>query len=66
MKLKINLEQEMTDEEFDTIYDEFGIDGEDRETRLCFLLKSILMAQLNKDNSLSYMSNKPKIDITIE
>lgn len=66
MKLKINLEQEMTDEELDDFYEEFGIDGENKAAQLCFLLKSVLMAQLNKDDSLSYMNNKPKVKITLE
>ena len=66
MKLKINLEQEMTDEELDVLYDEFDIDGENKAAQLCFLLKSVLMAQLNKDNSLSYMDKKPKVSIALE
>lgn len=66
MKLKINLEQEMTDEELDVLYEEFDIDGENRAAQLCFLLKSVLMMQLNKDNNLSYMNNKPKVNITLE
>lgn len=66
MKLKINLEQEMTNEELDVLYEEFDIDGENKASQLCFLLKSVLMAQLNKDNSLSYMNNKPKVGITLE
>lgn len=66
MKLKINLEQEMTDEELDVFYEEFDIDGENKAAQLCFLLRSVLMAQLNKDNSLSYMSSKPKVNITLE
>ena len=44
MKLKINLEQEMTDEELDVFYDEFDIDGENKAAQLCFLLKSVLVA----------------------
>ena len=66
MKLKINLEQEMTDEELDVFYEEFDIDGENKAEQLCFLLRSVLMSQLNKDNSLSYMNSKPKISITLE
>ena len=66
MKLKINLEQEMTEEELDVLYEEFDIDGENKEARLCFLLKSVLVAQLNKDESLSYMNNKPKVNVTLE
>lgn len=66
MKLKINLEQEMTDEELDAFYEEFDIDGENKAAQLCFLLKSVLMAQLNKDNSLSYMNSKPKVSIVLE
>ena len=66
MKLKINLEQEMTDEELDVLYEEFDIDGENKESQLCFLLRSVLMSQLNKDNSLSYMNSRPKISITLE
>ena len=31
MKLKINLEQEMTEEELDVLYEEFDIDGENKE-----------------------------------
>lgn len=30
MKLKINLEQEMTEEELDVLYEEFDIDGENK------------------------------------
>lgn len=66
MKLKINLEQEMTEEELDVLYEEFDIDGENKEAQLCFLLKSVLVAQLNKDESLSYMDNKPKVNVTLE
>ena len=66
MKLKINLEQEMTDEELDVFYEEFDIDGENKAEQLCFLLRSVFMAQLNKDNSLSYMNSRPKITITLE
>lgn len=66
MKLKINLEQEMTDEELDVLYEEFDIDGENKAAQLCFLLRSVLMAQLNKDDSLSYMNNKPKVNVTLE
>lgn len=66
MKLKINLEQEMTDEELDVFYEEFDIDGENKAEQLCFLLRSVLMSQLNKDNSLSYMNSRPKISITLE
>ena len=66
MKLKINLEQEMTDEELDVFYEEFDIDGENKAEQLCFLLRSVLMSQLNKDNSLSYMNSRPKINITLE
>lgn len=66
MKLKINLEQEMTDEELDVFYEEFDIDGENKAEQLCFLLRSVLMSQLNKDNSLGYMNSRPKISITLE
>lgn len=66
MKLKINLEQEMTEEELDVFYEEFDIDGENKAAQLCFLLKSVLVAQLNKDESLSYMNNKPKVNVTLE
>lgn len=66
MKLKINLEQEMTDEELDVLYEEFDIDGENKVAQLCFLLRSVLVAQLNKDGSLSYMNSKPKINIALE
>lgn len=66
MKLKINLEQEMTGEELDVLYEEFDIDGENKAAQLCFLLKSVLMMQLNKDDSLSYMNSKPKVNVTLE
>lgn len=66
MKLKINLEQEITEEELDVLYEEFDIDGENKAAQLCFLLKSVLVAQLNKDESLSYMNNKPKVNVTLE
>lgn len=66
MKLKINLEQEMTEEELDVLYEEFDIDGENKAAQLCFLLKSVLVAQLNKDDSLSYMNNKPKVNVILE
>ena len=66
MKLKINLEQEMTEEELSVLYEEFDIDGENKAAQLCFLLKSILLAQLNKDDSLSYMNNKPKVNVILE
>ena len=66
MKLKINLEQEMTDEELDVLYEEFDIDGENKAEQLCFLIRSVLAAQLNRDNSLSYMNSKPIINIALE
>lgn len=66
MKLKINLEQEMTDEELDVLYEEFDIDGENKAAQLGFLLKSVLMMQLNKDDSLSSMNSKPKVNVTLE
>lgn len=66
MKLKINLEQEMTEEELDVLYEEFDIDGENKAAQLCFLLKSVLVAQLNKDDSLSYINNKPKVNVILE
>ncbi len=66
MKLKINLEQEMTEEELDVLYEEFDIDGENKAAQLCFLLKSVLAAQLNKDESLSYMNSKSKVNVTLE
>lgn len=66
MKLKINLEQEMTEEELDVLYEEFDIDGENKTAQLCFLLKSVLVAQLNKDDNLSYMNSKPKVNVTLE
>lgn len=66
MKLKINLEQEITEEELDVLYEEFDIDGENKAAQLCFLLKSVLVAQSNKDESLSYMNNKPKVNVTLE
>lgn len=47
-------------------YEEFDIDGENKAAQLCFLLKSVLVAQLNKDESLSYMNNKPKVNVTLE
>ena len=39
MKLKINLEQEMTDEELDVLYEEFDIDGENKAAQLCFFVE---------------------------
>lgn len=66
MKLKINLEQEMTEEELDVLYEEFDIDGENKAAQLCFLLKSVLVAQLNKNDSLIYMNSKPKVNVTLE
>ena len=66
MKLKINLEQEMTEDELDVLYEEFDIYGENKAAQLCFLLKSVLVAQLNKDDSLSYMNSKPKLNVTLE
>ena len=33
------------------LIEEFDIDGENKAAQLCFLLRSVLMAQLNKDNS---------------
>lgn len=56
----------MTEEELDVLYEEFDIDGENKAAQLCFLLKSVLAAQLNKDESLSYMNNKPKVNVTLE
>lgn len=66
MKLKINLEQEITEEELDVLYEEFDIDGENKAAQLCFLLKSVLVAQLNKNDSLIYMNSKPKVNVTLE
>lgn len=66
MKLKINLEQEMTEGELSVLYEEFDIGGENKAAQLCFLLKSVLVAQLNKDDNLSYMNNKPKVNVILE
>lgn len=66
MKSKINLEQEMTEGELSVLYEEFDIGGENKAAQLCFLLKSVLVAQLNKDDNLSYMNNKPKVNVILE
>lgn len=66
MKLAINIEQELDKEEFETICDSFGIEEGDKREQLQFLLKSMLTAQLNSNDDLRYMNNKPKVSIAIE
>lgn len=66
MKLVVNVEQELDEEEFETICDSFGIEEGDKREQLQFLLKSMLTAQLNSNDDLKYMNNKPKVRITIE
>lgn len=66
MKLAINIEQELDKEEFETICDSFGIEEGDKREQLQFLLKSMLTAQLNSNDDLKYMNNKPKVSITLE
>lgn len=66
MKLVVNVEQELDEEEFETICDSFGIEEGDKREQLQFLLKSMLTAQLNSNDDLKYMNNKPKVSITIE
>lgn len=66
MKLVVNVEQELDKEEFATICDSFGIEEGDKREQLQFLLKSMLTAQLNSNDDLKYMNNKPKVSITIE
>ncbi len=67
MKLTINLEQELTEEEFDLVADGFDIDEDEsfemKKRDLVVLLRSIIKAQLGKDNTLE----KPaKVDIKID
>lgn len=67
MKLTINLEQELTDEEFDLVADGFDIDEDEsfemKKRDLVVLLRSIIKAQLGKDNALE----KPvKVDIRLD
>jgi hypothetical protein len=66
MKLVVNVEQELDEEEFETICDSFGIEEGNKIEQLQFLLKSMLTAQLNSNDDLKYMNNKPKVSITIE
>lgn len=66
MKLVVNVEQELAEEEFETICDSFGIKDGDKKEQLQFLLKSMLTAQLNSNDDLKYMNNKPKVNITLE
>lgn len=66
MKLSIKVEQELDEEEFETICDSFGIEDGDKRDQLQFLLKSMLTAQLNSNDDLKYMNSKPKVSITIE
>lgn len=66
MKLVVNVEQELDEEEFETICDSFGIEEGNKIEQLQFLLKSMLTAQLNSNDDLKYMNNKPKVRITIE
>lgn len=67
MKLTINLEQELTEEEFDLVTDGFDIDEDEsfemKKRDLVVILKTIVKTQLGKDNTLE----KPvKIDIRID
>lgn len=67
MKLTINLEQELTDEEFELVADGFDIDEDEsfemKKRDLVVLLRSIIKAQLGKDNTLE----KPvKINVRLE
>lgn len=66
MKLVVNVEQELAEEEFETICDSFGIKDGDKRGQLQFLLKSMLTAQLNSNDDLKYMNNKPKVNVTLE
>ena len=66
MKLVVNVEQELAEEEFETICDSFGIKDGDKRKQLQFLLKSMLTAQLNSNDDLKYMNNKPKVNVILE
>lgn len=67
MKLTINLEQELTEEEFDLVADGFDIDEDEsfemKKRDLIIILKTIVKTQLGKDNTLE----KPvKVNIRID
>lgn len=67
MKLTINLEQELTEEEFDLVADGFDIDEDEsfemKKRDLIVILKTIVKTQLGKDNTFE----KPvKVNIRID
>lgn len=67
MKLTINLEQELTEEEFDLVADGFDIDEDEsfemKKRDLIVILKTIVKTQLSKDNTFE----KPvKVDIRLD
>lgn len=67
MKLIINLEQELTDEEFELVADGFDIDKDEsfemKKRDLVVILRTIVKTQLGKDNTLE----KPvKINVRLD
>lgn len=63
MKIIINIEQELTDEEYDILLEQFDLkDEEDPKIALATLLKGIYKAQLDTDG----MKKAPRCIIKIE
>lgn len=63
MKVIINIEQELTDEEYDILLDQFDLkDEEDPKRALAIMLKGIYKAQLDTEG----MESSPKCTIRVE
>ena len=63
MKIIINIEQELTDEEYDILLEQFDLkDEEDPKRALTIMLKGIYKAQLDTE----VMKKAPKFIIKVE
>ncbi len=63
MKIIVNIEQELTDEEYDALLEQFDLkDEEDPKRALAIMLKGIYKAQLDTDG----MEKAPKYNIKVE
>ncbi len=63
MKIIINIEQELTDDEYEILLDQFDLaDEEDPKRALAIMLKGIYKAQLDTDG----MEKAPKFIIKVE
>ena len=63
MKIIINIEQELTEEEYDILLEQFDLkDEEDPKRALAIMLKGIYKTQLDIDG----MEKAPKFNIKVE